>query len=313
MRAEIMTGTTIGLALAFIVGMAGEAAAKPLNWDGTLEIDLGPLGPLRFHGGGVATVNGAGNGVQLTKLRVAGGITGSTAIPVTDPDITGTYPLIRVSPRLGTGTLSPFWPVEPWPDPQLGANRLPVRGSVLLCTFDPSCNSFQILPLTQGAGWIGVGAGGLLTAGGYGIVRVSIAAHPWTVYTAALSVDTVDGGTGVVYETGWIHGPSSFSSSVAQTGGALQLVTPVEIRSNNGLYLPGFSKLTLAFVPEPTGIAPLGTGVLALAGLLAMRRRRAPTPHRISERRRRPRVAPKIRSGSDRSGCRLRRGRRSCR
>jgi len=270
------------ITLALCLSFPCDASAEKLDWQGTLEVDLGDLGPLRFRGGGVATVNGSG--AQLTRLRVAGGIAGEVTIPITDPDLTATLRAIRISPELGTGTLSPFWPVEPWPDPQLIENALPIGGALRLCTFDPSCQTAQIIPLTGHGGQTGIGAGGLLTVGGFGSFRVSVAANPWTVFTAELVVDTSDGGTAILPTTGWIHGPSSFSSSVAQAGGELQLVTPVEIRGDTGLYLPGFSRLTIAFVPEPGALLLLGSGIVSLAAVSGDRRSRRPERSRWSRR-----------------------------
>jgi len=289
-----MKRIAIGIVLALLVCRTSEVAAKELAWQGTLAVELEPLDPIHFRGSGVATVNGSGSGLQLTRLRVAGGIAGSTTIPVTDPDLTATLASIRVSPQLGTGTLSPFWPIEPWPDPQLVENVLPVGGAIRLCSFDPGCSSAQILPLTLNDGRTGIGAGGLIPVGGFGNLRVSIAADPWTVYTAALTVDTLFGGTAVRFATGWLHGPSSFSTSVARVGGALQLVTPVEIRADTGLYLPGFSKLTIVFTPEPSHPVLLGSGLLALVGLGNLHARRT---HGRPRRLRAPTRPPRSGSG----------------
>ena len=40
-------------------GVVGTASARPLNWDGSLLIELGDLPALGNTGGGVATVNGS--------------------------------------------------------------------------------------------------------------------------------------------------------------------------------------------------------------------------------------------------------------
>ena len=67
---------------------------------------------------------------------------------------------------------------------------------------------------------------------------------------------------------GFRHGPASLTSSTAGPSGALQLVTPFQIRTtiNPGIPLPGIAALTLRFVPEPGSEALLA---LALAGLCA--------------------------------------------
>ncbi|MBW2401069.1 MAG: hypothetical protein JRG80_17685, partial [Deltaproteobacteria bacterium] len=68
-------------------------------------MDLGALPTLRMQGSGVATVNNSGGGSHLNTLRLAGGITGSGTIPVTDPDTTGTIASIQIKATIGTGTL----------------------------------------------------------------------------------------------------------------------------------------------------------------------------------------------------------------
>ena len=87
--------TLVILALLLVFG-AGQAGAKTLGWHGTLDIELGALATIRFEGSGVSTVNNSGGGTHLNTLRIAGGITGSGTIPVTDPDTTGTIPSIRL-------------------------------------------------------------------------------------------------------------------------------------------------------------------------------------------------------------------------
>jgi hypothetical protein len=230
-------------------------------------MDLGVYEPLFVRGAGVATVSASGGGTQLKGLRLAGGLVGHDVVPLTDPQVAGTYPSVRVYPQLGTGTLSPFWPVEPPPEPQLVDDTLLVGGTVHLCVLTSGCSSAMVLPLSGERGETGVGVGGLLTAGGFGIARVSILAAPWTVFTASLVVDTIRGGTTVWTKVGWIHGPASFSSTAAQAGGALQLVTPLEIQGSPGPYLPSFVSLTFEFLPEP-GSLPLV--VAGIAGLIAL-------------------------------------------
>jgi len=281
-----MAGTSI-LRILSLLATLGVAALAPsvraaeLRYEGSLRIELGAFEPLSFAGTGVARVNDSAGGVQLSTLRLAGGIGGTATIPLTDPEVTATLPLIRVTPALGTGTLSPFWPIAPWPDPQLQRAALPIRGSVRLCLFDPNCASAVILPLSGSNGAAGVGVGGQLTAGGFGTVRMSISGNPWTVFTASWPAATQSGGSVVLQRTGFLHGPSSFSSAVAESGGALQLVTPLEIRSNTGFALPGFATLTVRFVPEPDSFLLAASGV---AGLLFLGRNTRRTPRNETRR-----------------------------
>jgi hypothetical protein len=239
--------------------------AEEMRWEGTLEPDLAAFPPLRFEGSGVATLASAGAALQ--SLRIGGGIAGSGTIPITDPDASATFASIRITASLGTGTLSPFSPFAPWPEPQLQRNALPIRGNLRVCMFTANCTNGIVSPLSEPEGEQALGVGGLLTVGGFGNLRVSIQAAPWTVYSATLPVVTTQGGTTVWQRTGWIHGPASFSSSAATTGGALQLVTPLVLRSNDGLYLPGFTSLTLRFIPEPGALVSVAAGIIGLACL----------------------------------------------
>jgi hypothetical protein len=241
----------------------GPGLAAEMAWQGTLTTELGPYELLHVVGSGVATVTTDASGLQLRNLLLAGGITGVDAVPITDPDVTATFKSVVISPRLGTGTLGPFWPITPT-GPQLVQNALPVRGQARLCLLSAGCAFAQVFPFSEHTGQEAVGVGGLLTAGGFGSIRVSMLAAPWTVYTASQVIRTIHNGTAVRYRTGWIHGPASFSSDAAVTGAALQLVTPLEITGNNGLYLPGFAYLTLKFIPEPGFPLLLGTGILGL-------------------------------------------------
>ena len=74
-----------------------------------------------------------------------------------------------------------------------------------------------------------IGAGGL--ASETGALNITVFGAPWTTGTVAIGV------------------------------------TPIRIRTNSGVDdpVPGFMTLTLHFVPEPTTLVLLGTGIAALA------------------------------------------------
>ncbi len=80
--------------------------------------------------------------------------------------------------------------------------------------------------------------------------------------------------TPIVFE-GWAHGPASETSSTAQPGGVVQLVTPAQMTTN--LPLGSNDKVAvggifmLHFIPEPGLLLLLGSGVGGLA-LLGRRR-----------------------------------------
>jgi membrane protease YdiL (CAAX protease family) len=251
---------------AALFGVAAGAAAGEMRWSGTLSLGFPASGlpGVAIPGTGVATVNGAGGGFGLTSLRLAGGITGTAAIPVTDPDVTASIRSVRASPRLGTGALRPFAPSAPPGEVQLTRNTLPIRGSVRLCLFFSECHSALVLPLTVAGGRTGLGVGGLWTAGGFGTLRVSMEAAPWTPRTASVIVTTGSGDTVGVPAAGWIHGPFSLATTAALTSGAISLVTPMRIESRDGRQIPAFGRLTLRFVPEPDRLALLAVGISGL-------------------------------------------------
>jgi len=129
-------------ACALLFAIASTAQAKTVEWRGTQIFVLGAaVGPIST-GTGVATVNGSGGLGHLSTLRVAGGISGSTTIPTTDPAIT----VIRLATGLGTGTLAPI----SGGGPLLPPNRtLPITGTFSMgVRVAPGFTVPLVLPLT---------------------------------------------------------------------------------------------------------------------------------------------------------------------
>lgn len=257
-------------ALAAGLGMTGAAAAATLEWAGTLLIDLGATPPVVATGTGVATVNGSSGLGHLNTLRLAGGISASTTLPATDPNVP-TLVSIRATAQLGTGTFSGISGAPPL----TGTPQLPLKGLVRLCLGLPGCGVSLPIPMTRG-GTAGVGIGGLLTVNGYGPgVRVSLTGAPWTIGTGSVTgIPTVNGGTSAATAQGFAHGPGSGTSSTATLSGAVRLVTPVRVKTT----LPPPSDvvgmlgiLTLRFIPEPGILVLLGSGI---AGLVLLGRGR---------------------------------------
>ena len=281
MRKLVMLGAVAMLAF----GVTGTASASPLNWDGTLLLELGTLPAIPATGGGVATVNDSGALGHLGNMRLKasrGGIEATDVhAPVTDA---AAAPIvsIRVTARLGTGTLGPIsGGAQSSP---ITNNRLPIAGLAKVCLFSTVCGTFLPLQLTQhtaGTGTKGVGIGGIITIGGTSPIRISIEAAPWTIKTKT-SIDQITtpvGGTVKKFVNrtakGFAHGPSSNTSSTANPSGVVQLITPMQVVTNltNGsnakIALFGF--LTIHFIPEPGMLLLLGSGV---AGLVLLGRHR---------------------------------------
>jgi hypothetical protein len=259
-------------AVAAGLGMAGPAAAATLEWAGTLVIELGATPPIVATGTGVATVNGSSGLGHLNTLRLAGGITAATTLPVTDPGIT-TIVSVRVTAQLGTGTFSGISGAPPLS----GTPQLPIQGVVRLCLVLPGCGISLPIPMTVG-GTAGAGIGGLFTVNGYGTgVQVSVEGAPWTIGTGSVTgIPTANGATSAATAQGFAHGPTSGSSSTATLSGAVSLVTPVKVETSfpapsDMLGILGI--LTLRFIPEPGVLTLLASGIAGLV-LLGQHRMR---------------------------------------
>jgi hypothetical protein len=159
-----------------------------------------------------------------------------------------------------------------------------------ICLLSTVCSLYLDMPFTQpttvngvpGTGISAVGVGGLITAGGYGGIRISLQAAPWTIKTTSVvdQITTPTGGSRI-YTTqtykGWAHAPASTTSSTAQPSGVVQLVTPGQITSNIPLgsndKLAGIVVSVMHFVPEPGLFLLLASGVVGL-GLIGRNRMR---------------------------------------
>jgi hypothetical protein len=275
------------------LGMAGVASAAVLDWEGTFTLDLTDFGKSSMPGGGVATVNGSDGVIpaHLSTLRLAGSrghVRGSFLNIVTDPDTaangvaaiawegidggTGTFGVISGG-AASTGTMAP--------------NTMPINGVVKICILNTACTMSLPLPFMEpttvngvvGTGLRGIGVGGMQTIGGYGGIRMSLQHGPWTIKTMTQTDQiTTPGGERVftpVTDKGWVHAPVSTTSSTAQPGGVVQLVTPNQVETN--LPLGSMDKVTasgvlvIRFIPEPGLLVLLASGVTGLA-ILGRRR-----------------------------------------
>jgi hypothetical protein len=293
----IMRKRFVWMAAAFLaLGMAGVANAAVLNWEGTATILWGSFVPGTLTGGGVATINGSSGAVpaHLGTLRLAasrGQIQGTGIMLLTDPDYPGNPPFLRYE-GVGAGTGTWGGISGGAVSISTGGGILPLGGSVKYCLLSTACTQYIEMVLTQpttlngvpGPGVKGVGVGGLITGGFPGDILFSLQAAPWTIKTATV-IDQIT--TSPAYRDfefvtwvaeGWAHAPASTTTSTAQPGGVVQLVTPNQIVTN----VPVFSNekmgslviLVIRFVPEPGLLLLLGSGVagLALVGRKRLRR-----------------------------------------
>jgi hypothetical protein len=276
------------------MGIAGVVNAAVLNFSGTSSIPLADFPVGVYSGGGVATINGSDGVIpaHLSTLRLAesrGQIKGTFTRIVTDPDTIANGVLALIYENVGgiTGTMVGISGGAASTSTG-NVGTMGVSGLVKICLLSTACTQYLPLIFNQpttvngvpGTGEKGVGIGGLITAGGYGGIRISLQAAPWTIKTATvLDQITPTGGPPRIIETwalkGWAHAPASTTTSTAQPSGVIQLVTPAQVVTN--LPLGSNDKMAAAlitiihFVPEPGLLLLLGSGVAGLAFLGRMR------------------------------------------
>jgi hypothetical protein len=282
-------------ATSLVLGAAGVAGAAPLNWSGTASVTIADIPQFTFTGGGVATVNNSAGGIpaHLSTLRLKGSrghINGTDTEFITDPDTAGNgIAAVIVVFEGGTGTFAPISGGAASTS-VLTQNIMPVYGMAKICLLSTVCTQYLEMPFTvpttvnglPGTGISAVGVGGLLTAGGYGGIRISLQGAPWTIKTTTVvdQITTPTGGSRIFIDVtakGWAHDPASGTTSTAQPSGVVQLVTPGQIVSNIPLgsndKLAGMVTMVVHFIPEPGLLLLLGSGVVGL-GLLGRRRMR---------------------------------------
>jgi len=278
------------------LGASGVASAAALNWEGTFTLDMGEFGSGSTTGGGVATINSSGGVVpaHLNTLRIAGSrghVTGTFTNIVTDPDTAanGVGALVFENIQGGTGTFGAISGGAASTS-LMTPNTMPVYGFVKICLLSTACTQYLGVPFTApttvngvpGTGIHGIGIGGLITLGGYGGIRMSMQHGPWTIKTIVMDDQTsTTGGSRIMIEIpykGWAHAPASTTSSTAQPGGVVQLVTPNQAWTNLPLgsydVVASAAILVIRFIPEPGLLMLLGTGVAGLALLGRKRLRR---------------------------------------
>ena len=275
-----------------ILGVVGNASAAVMNWEGTTTVRLGDFAEAHPTGGGVATLNGSAGGIpaHLQTLRLAasrGGITANFTKFVTDPDTKGNQiaSVQFIGIEGGTGTLGPISGIlSSTATSGAFTGNMPLTGIVRLCLVSTECTLSASLVLTThtaGSNTIGIGIGGLLTINILnGFARISVAANPWQIKTATVQDQQTTPVNGVqvtvpVTFKGFAHDPASGTTSTAQIGGVVQLISATQIvtdlTSGSSAKVASANSMLVRFIPEPGMLLMLGSGV---AGLVLIGRQR---------------------------------------
>jgi hypothetical protein len=271
-------------AAALVLGTASTAQAKIVDWSGTLNIRLGPIGEMVAGGTGVATTNGTAGVNHVNTIHFGpNDISGSFVIPLTDPEnatllsVVGSNVVLPASGNLGAQTGTPISP-----------NTMALGGFFKVCILLPGCDTYLPVPIanpTSGPPFSrGLGIGGTGTVNTYSNgpgLKMSLAFNPWTLGVGTMvNVSTTDGTTPVTNATvtvqGFKHGPASGTASTAANSGVIQWVSPNRIVTTTDppsqkLGVPAI--LRIRFMPEPGLLLLLASGVggLVLLGRSRMR------------------------------------------
>ena len=224
---------------------ATHARAAVLPFQGLLSIPplpipaLGfnnPLPPFQISGSGIATLTGSGGGAHLSTLDLpASPFSINGAVLTVTTGIVGEAHLTAHN-EAGSGSLSGF--------------VMPLNGLAKECLFTTCATPPQNLTMPLSV----IGAGGSFVSNIPNHVNFTVSGAPWTTATAVV---------GTLTQMGFRHGPASLTSSTAQASGSIRLVTPIFV-STTLITTAAFGVLDLHFVPEPSTLLLLGSGIAGL-------------------------------------------------
>jgi PEP-CTERM motif len=242
MRVRRSLGAALTSVVFFAAAPGADAVSLPARF--TLGLEIANLGPVSVSSNGTATVNGSGPGGHVASLAVAPlQLSGTALFPVSDPaaaPITG----VRLTVGNDAGAFA---------ETAGGVLRgnMPLLGAAKVCLFgEGAACTAAVANINVPLGAVGGGGFQFITAA----VNMTVFGAPWTTATAAIGTITR-------------MGSASPASSTGMASGTVRLVTPVRLTTNIGAsaVVPIFAVLTLHFVPEPTTLTLLASGVVALA------------------------------------------------
>ena len=227
-------GMLLALAVLLAIGMAGNARAAVLDFTGTLELHIATLPAVAIPGGGSAQVS-VGGSFHLLSFSVPAGAFGPfhRSLPMTSAASLQSVRFTSIENLSGSFTGISGGPPS--------GGTMGLSGVARICLGFAACEyshvPFPLAPTTGGAGF---GIGG--TAKHPGAVALTMQHAPWTIGQPVMTIHTPNTTISTpVLPGGFAHGPASLTSSTADRGGELQMVTATKV----------FTSLTGAFPEMP--------------------------------------------------------------
>jgi hypothetical protein len=250
----------LSAATALTLGVAMQATAAPLDFVGTLAVQISTLAPIPLTGAGTADVTAG-------TIKIPGGVfSGQVPVPITDPAAAPINGLFVDASNL-SGTFGQAMALPPGASGQTGNRKgglMGVNGVSVVCLFSftgtiPCPVAGLSVPFAAGAN-TGLGLGGPPIAVFNTVVNIGVTVQgfPWE-------------GAGSFGVSNSIA--ANFPTPISDSS-VVQLVSPLLINTTipASSFLPGFGILTMHFAPEPGSMVLLVTGV---AGFILAGRRRA--------------------------------------
>ena len=282
------------------LALAGSARAAQVEFTGELSLAIGDLPAFSIQGSGIATVNASSAGGPITQLVIPAGVF-STSVTLAVPNA---FPIVGIGLRSvvnptisvqSSGGCTKNHPLLSCPGTGL-AGFAGLSGAAVVGVFSQHSAASGTQPVANLVVPLGVVGGASTVQTDVLGLTVIVSGAGWTTGTAAIysptapyylhfgytvhvipsptayASESTQTGTGVVY---YVQGTRNTSPGSGFDGGALSLVTPIQIFATGfGFLPPSFVSIRIELMPEPHRVLGMAAAALAFALIAVGRSRR---------------------------------------